>query len=286
MGFSSYVEVCGVAPTAYITSEGWGAGLWESANVRVQLTGKVVVTTGTMPHGQGHETTFSQMVADGLGVDYDDIIVKYGDTAGTPFGYGTYGSRSLVVGGTAIVHSVEKIREKMAILAAHMLEVNEDEIDFEHGTAFVKGAPDRSVSFADIAATSAVGAALPAGMEPFLDATTYFDPPNCTFPFGTHIAIVEVDDDTGNVEIKRYVGVDDVGNVINPLIVDGQVQGGIVQGIGQALWEHGIYGDNGELVSSTLMDYGIPKADYLPSFELDRTVTTTAGESDGREGRR
>jgi carbon-monoxide dehydrogenase large subunit len=284
IGFSSYVEVCGVAPTAWVTSEGWGAGLWESANVRVQLTGKVVVTTGTMPHGQGHETTFAQMVSDGLGVPYDDIIVKYGDTAGTPFGYGTYGSRSLVVGGTAIVQSVEKIRDKMTKIAAHMLEVNEDEIDIEAGTAFVKGAPDRTVSFGDIAATAAVGAGLPAGVEPFLDATTYFDPPNCTFPFGTHIAVVEVDGDTGKVDIKRYVAIDDVGNVINPLIVDGQVQGGIVQGIGQALWESGVYDEGGQLLSSTLMDYGVPKASWLPMLELGRTVTTTNVNPMGAKG--
>jgi len=284
IGFSTYVEVCGVAPTAWVTSEGWGAGLWESANVRVQLTGKVVVTTGTMPHGQGHETTFAQIVSDGLGVPYDDIIVKYGDTSGTPFGYGTYGSRSLVVGGTAIVHSVDKIRDKMKKIAAHMLEVDEDEVDLEAGTAFVKGAPDQSVSFADIAATAAVGAGLPAGVEPFLDATSYFDPPNCTFPFGTHIAVVEVDDDTGKVDIQRYVAVDDVGNVINPLIVDGQVQGGIVQGIAQALWESAVYDENGQLTTSTLMDYGIPKASYLPMMELDRTVTTTPVNPMGSKG--
>ena len=284
LGFSSYVEVCGVAPTAWVTAEGWGAGLWESANVRVQLTGKVVVTTGTMPHGQGHETTFAQMVSDGLGVPYDDVVVQYGDTAGTPFGYGTYGSRSLVVGGTAIVQSVEKIRDKMKKVAAHMLEVNEDEIDLEAGTAYVTGAPDQSVSFADIAATCAVGAGLPDGVEPFLDSTTYFDPPNCTFPFGTHIAVVEVDGDTGNVEIARYVAIDDVGNVINPLIVDGQVQGGVVQGIGQALWENGVYDDGGQLISSTLMDYGIPKASWLPMMELDRTVTTTDVNPMGAKG--
>jgi carbon-monoxide dehydrogenase large subunit len=284
IGFSTYVEVCGVAPTAWIGAEGWGAGLWESANVRVQLTGKVVVTTGAMPHGQGHETTFSQMVSDGLGVPYDDIIVKWGDTLGTPFGYGSYGSRSLTVGGTALVRSVEKIRDKMKAFAAHMLEVNEDEIDLNEGVASVKGAPDRSVTFAQIAATAAVGAALPEGLEPFLDATTYFDPPNCTFPFGTHIAIVEVDEETGHVDLKRYVAVDDVGNVINPLIVDGQVQGGIVQGVGQALWEDAAYSEDGQLHATTLMDYGIPKASYMPMIELDRTVTTTPVNPMGAKG--
>jgi carbon-monoxide dehydrogenase large subunit len=217
-------------------------------------------------------------------VPYDDIVVEWGDTSGTPFGYGSYGSRSLVVGGTALTLSIEKIRDKMKKIAAHMLEVNEDEVDLEAGTASVKGAPDRSVGFGDIAATAAVGASLPAGVEPFLDATSYFDPVNCTFPFGTHIAVVEVDDETGNVVIQRYVAVDDVGNAINPLIVDGQVQGGIVQGIGQALWESGVYGENGELLSSTLMDYGIPKAGNLPMFELDRTVTTTNVNPMGAKG--
>lgn len=284
VGFSTYVEVCGVAPTAWISAEGWGAGLWESANIRIQLTGKVVVTTGTQPHGQGHETTFSQIVADKLGVNYDDIIVKYGDTAGTPFGYGTYGSRSLVVGGTAIVKSADKIREKMKKLAAHMLEVNEDEIDLEAGVASVKGAPDRSVTVGDIAAAAAVGASLPEGMEPFLDETTYFDPVNCTFPFGTHIAVVEIDEETGFVDLTRYVAVDDVGNVINPLIVDGQIQGGIVQGVGQALWEYAAYDDNGQLQTSTLMDYAIPRASQLPMMELDRTVTTTTVNPLGAKG--
>jgi carbon-monoxide dehydrogenase large subunit len=182
------------------------------------------------------------------------------------------------------VHSVEKIRDKMTKIAAHMLEVNEDEIDLEAGTASVKGAPDRSVSFGEIALKASVGAGLPAGMEPFLDATSYFDPPNCTFPFGTHIAIVEVNDETGNVDIKRYVAVDDVGNVINPLIVDGQVQGGIVQGIGQALWEDAAYADDGQLRATTLMDYSIPKASFLPMLELDRTVTTTTVNPMGAKG--
>ena len=284
IGFSSYVEVCGIAPTAWITSEGWGAGLWESANIKVHLTGKVVVTTGSMPHGQGHETTFSQIVADELGVPIEDIVVEWGDTAGTPFGYGSYGSRSLAVGGTAIVQSARKIREKMQKIAAHMLEVNEDEVDFEGGRVFVKGAPDRSVSFGEIALTAAVGANLPAGVEPYLDATTYFDPPNCTFPFGTHIAVVEVDEETGNVEIKRYIAVDDVGNQINPLIVNGQFHGGIVQGIGQALWEYGVYGEDGQLLTTTLMDYGIPKASYFPMFEMDHTVTPSPINPMGAKG--
>ncbi len=284
IGFSSYVEVCGVAPSAWINAEGWGAALWESANVKVHLTGKVVVTTGTLPHGQGHETSFAQIVSDRLGVPYDDITVEWGDTQGTPFGYGTYGSRSLTVGGTAIVHSVEKIRDKIEKIAAHLLEVNESDIEYKDGTASVIGAPDRSLSFAEIALASATGLNLPAGMEPYLDETTYYDPPNCTFPFGTHIAVVEVDAETGKVDLKRYVAVDDVGNVVNPLIVDGQVQGGIVQGIGQALYEGAVYDDDGQLLTGSLMDYAIPHAGQMVNLELDRTVTVSPVNALGVKG--
>jgi aerobic carbon-monoxide dehydrogenase large subunit len=284
IGFSSYVEVCGVAPSAWINAEGWGAALWESANVTVHLTGKVVVTTGALPHGQGHETTFAQIVADRLGVPYDDIIVQWGDTKGTPFGYGTYGSRSLTVGGSAIVASTEKIRDKIKKLAAHLLEVAEADIELDNGIASVAGSPDKSLGFGEIAAAAATGFSMPAGMEPYLDETSYYDPPNCTFPFGTHIAVVEVEADTGKVHLKRYVAVDDVGNVVNPLIVDGQVQGGIVQGIGQALYEGAIYDDDGQLVTGTLMDYAIPRASNTVNIELDRTVTPSPVNALGAKG--
>lgn len=284
VGFSSYVEVCGVAPSAWINQEGWAAALWESANVRVHLTGKVVVTTGTLPHGQGHETTFAQIVADRLGVPYDDILIQWGDTLGTPFGYGTYGSRSLTVGGVALARATDKIRDKMRKLAAHLLEVGEEDIEFSDGTAVVKGSPDRSMAFGELAAAAATGFNLPEGMEPFLDETSYYDPDNCTFPFGTHIAVVEVDGDTGQVELKRYVAVDDVGNVINPLIVDGQVQGGIVQGIGQALWEGAVYDDDGQLLTGSLMDYAIPRASAVPMLELDRTTTPSPVNELGAKG--
>ncbi len=275
IGLSSYIEVCGVAPSAWIGlgGEGWGAGLWESANVRVHLTGKVVVTSGSLPHGQGVETTFAQIVADELGVPYDDVEIQWGDTAGTPFGYGTYGSRSLTVGGTAMYKSVAKIKEKAKKLAAHMLEASEADIVFENGRAYVKGSPDQGKTIAEIALAASVGYSLPEGMEPFLDETTYYDPPNCTFPFGTHVAIVEVDPDTGAVELKRYIAVDDVGNQINPLIIEGQIHGGITQGIAQALYEGAVYDDNGQLISGTLMDYAIPTAAMVPHYELGSTVT-------------
>jgi carbon-monoxide dehydrogenase large subunit len=286
LGISSYVEICGVAPSAWIglPGEGWGAGLWESANIRVHLTGQVVVTTGALPHGQGVETTFAQIVADELGVPYESVLIEHSDTAGTPFGYGTYGSRSLTVGGTAMYKSVAKIKEKAKKIAAHMLEANPADIEYADGKAFVKGSPDQAKTLGEIALQASVAYSLPEGTEPFLDETTYYDPPNCTFPFGTHIAIVEVDGATGMVEIKRYVGVDDVGNPINPLIIDGQLHGGIAQGIAQALYENGVYDENGQLVSGTLMDYAVPNAVMLPNYELDRTVTPSPVNPMGVKG--
>jgi carbon-monoxide dehydrogenase large subunit len=286
IGLSSYVEICGVAPSAWIglPGQGWGAGLWESANVKVHLTGQVVVTTGSLPHGQGVETTFAQIVADELGVPYENVMIEHSDTAGTPFGYGTYGSRSLAVGGTALYKSVEKIKEKAKKLAAHMLEANPDDVVYENGKAYVKGSPDQAKTIGDIALQAAVAYSLPTGMEAFLDETTYYDPPNCTFPFGTHIAIVEVDKDTGIVNLKRYVAVDDVGNPINPLIIDGQLQGGIAQGVAQALYEKAVYDENGQLVSGTLMDYALPTASMVPAYEMDRTVTPSPVNPMGVKG--
>jgi carbon-monoxide dehydrogenase large subunit len=286
IGLSSYVEICGVAPSAWIgaAGQGWGAGLFESANVRVHLTGQVVITTGSLPHGQGLETTFAQIVADELGIPYENVVVEHSDTAGTPFGYGTYGSRSLAVGGTALYKSTAKIKEKAKKLAAHLLEANPDDIVFENGKAFVNGSPDQFKSFGDLALQASLAYSLPDGMEPFLDETTYYDPPNCTFPFGTHIAIVEVDANTGHVDLKRYVAVDDCGNQINPLVVQGQIHGGIAQGVAQALYEHGVYDDNGQLVTGTLMDYAIPTAAMLPRFELDHTVTPSPVNPMGVKG--
>ncbi|HEU5431829.1 MAG TPA: molybdopterin cofactor-binding domain-containing protein [Thermomicrobiales bacterium] len=286
VGLSSYVEVCGIAPSKWIglPGEGWGAGLWESANVRVHLTGKVVVTTGSLPHGQGHETTFAQLTADQLGVPYDDIEVKHSDTLGTPFGFGSYGSRSLAVGGTAIFKSVAKIKEKARLLAAHMLEAAPEDIVYENGKAFVKGSPESGKTIQELALAAHVGYDLPDGMEPTLEATTFYDPPNCTFPFGTHVCVVEVDRNTGQVDLVRYLAVDDVGNVINPMIVDGQLHGGIAQGLAQALYEGAVYNDIGELVTATMNEYAIPKADMVPAYELDRTVTPTPVNPMGAKG--
>jgi carbon-monoxide dehydrogenase large subunit len=286
IGLSSYVEVCGIAPSKWIGlgGEGWGAGLWESAQVRVYLTGKVTVTTGSLPHGQGHETTFAQLVADELGIPYEDIAIEHSDTQGTPFGFGTYGSRSLAVGGTAIYRSVQKVVEKAKLLAAHLLEAAPEDIVYENGKAYVKGSPESVKTLQDLALQAHIAYDLPPGMEPALEAVTYYDPPNCTFPFGTHVCVVEVDRDTGQVEIIRYVGVDDVGNVINPMIVDGQLHGGITQGIAQALYEGAVYADNGELVTGTMNDYAVPKASMVPNYELDRTVTVTTVNPMGAKG--
>ncbi|MCC6791952.1 MAG: molybdopterin-dependent oxidoreductase [Thermomicrobiales bacterium] len=286
IGLSSYVEVCGVAPSKWIglSGEGWGAGLWESANVKVHLTGKTVVTTGSLPHGQGHETTFAQLVADELGVPYDDVEVMHSDTLGTPFGFGSYGSRSLSVGGTAIFKSVAKVKEKARRIAAHMLEAAPEDVVFENGKAYVKGMPASMKTIQEIALAAHVAYDLPEGFEPFLDETTYYDPPNCTFPFGTHICVVEVDKESGEVSLLRYVAVDDVGNVVNPLIVDGQIHGGIAQGLAQALFEGAAYNDDGQLLTGTMSDYAIPKASMVPFYELDRTVTPSPVNPMGVKG--
>ena len=275
IGISSYVEICGAAPSAIATALGAQAGLWESALVRVHHTGKVTVYTGSSAHGQGHETTFSQLVASELGIPMDDIDVIHGDTSQVQFGTGTFGSRSAAVGGSAIHVSVEKIKDKAKKLAAHLLEAAEADMVYEDGRLFVRGAPSNAKSFGEIALAINMASSLPEGMEPGLEATSYFDPGNFTWPFGAHAAVVEIDPDTGEVKILRYVAVDDVGNVINPMIVDGMVHGGVAQGIGQALQEEAIYDDNGQLLTGSMMDYAIPTADVLPSFEMDRTVTPT-----------
>jgi carbon-monoxide dehydrogenase large subunit len=286
IGFSSYIEMCGVAPSSWLglPGEGWGAAVWESANIRVHLTGKIIATTGSLSHGQGHETTMAQIVADGLGVPVEDVIVQLGDTQGTPFGYGSYGSRSAAVGGIAMYNSVQRIKEKAKKIGAHMLEAAVEDVVYEDGKVSVKGSPDQAKTLQEIAGAAALAYDLPPDTEPFLDDTSYFDPVNCTFPFGTHICIVEVTPTTGQVKVLRYIAVDDVGNVINPMIVDGQLHGGIAQGVGQALWEAAAYDENGQLTSGTMMDYTVPRADMLPSFELDRTVTPSPVNSLGVKG--
>ena len=288
VGFSTYIEMCGAAPSAWIgvspTGQGWGAAMWESANVRVHLTGKVIVTIGTQSHGQGHETTMAQIVAEELGIPVEDITVQLGDTLGTPFGYGTYASRSAAVGGTAVLKSAQKIKEKAKRLAAHMLEAAAEDMTFKDGKAFVKGSPEKGKTIQEVAAAAALAYSMPAGMEPFLDDITYYDPPECTYPFGTHICVVEVDKDTGEVKVLRYISVDDVGKQINPLIVNGQIHGGIAQGVAQALWEGAVYDENGQLTSGSMMDYAVPKASFFPNLELGRTETPSPNNPLGVKG--
>lgn len=273
IGFSSYIEACGLAPSAVVGSLGAQAGQWESAQVRVHPTGTVTVFSGSSAHGQGHQTTFAQIVSDKLGIPMEKIEVVEGDTGQVQYGWGTYGSRSAAVGGSAIFKAVDKVIEKGRKIAAHLLEAADEDVVFDDGKYFVRGAPDQSKSFGDIALMAHLAHNYPAGLEPGLNELAFYDPSNFTYPFGTHIAVVEVDPDTGQVSLNRYVAVDDVGNVINPMIVEGQLHGGIAQGVGQALLEEAHYDENGQLLSGTLLDYAIPRADSVVSYELDRTVT-------------
>ncbi len=285
IGFCSYVEICGGAPSAIAVTLGARAGLWESAIVRVHPTGKATVYTGSSAHGQGHETTFAQLAASELGVPVEDIDVVHGDTGQVQFGTGTFGSRSAAVGGGAIHMSVAKIKEKARRLAAHLLEAAPEDIVYEDGKLFVAGAPAEAKTIQEVALAAHVYAEdLPEGIEPGLEATSYFDPKNFTWPFGTHAAIVEIDPDTGAVTLQRYIAVDDVGNVINPMIVDGMVHGGIAQGVGQALQEEAVYDDDGQLLTGSMMDYAVPTAETFPMYESDRTVTPTPVNPMGVKG--
>jgi carbon-monoxide dehydrogenase large subunit len=284
IGLSSWIEICGFGPSAGTAPATGGIALVESAQVRVFPTGSVAVYVGTHSHGQGHDTTFPQIVADTLGVPYDMIEMRHGDTAeGPAFGYGTYGSRSLAVGGMAVHKACTKVVDKARKLAAHIFEAAEDDVVFDHGQFYVKGSPDKRKALGEIAFAS-FGMGLPDGMEQSLEAVAYYDPSNFVFPFGTHVALVEVDPETGSVDLKRYIAVDDCGNMINPMIVDGQVHGGVAQGISQALYEEVVYDDSGQMRTGTLIDYLVPTANEFPNFELDHTVTPTPTNELGVKG--
>jgi carbon-monoxide dehydrogenase large subunit len=248
------------------------AGGWESATVRVEPTGKVTILTGASPHGQGQETSFAQIAADRLGVDINHVSVIHGDTAIVQYGIGTFGSRATAVGGTAVVVAIDKLLEKATRLAAHLLKVEPATLTFADGR-FTPKSGGAGLSLQEVTLAAHLAKELPEGFEPGLSATYFFEPKNFTFPFGTHIAVVEVDRETGEVQFQRYVAVDDCGKVINPMLVDGQVQGGIVQSIGQALYEEVVYDKQGQLVTGTLMDYAVPRAGMVPWLELDRTET-------------
>ena len=273
VGLSCYIEACGLAPSELAGQLGAQAGLWESGLVRMHPSGTVTAYAGTSGHGQGHETTFAQIISDELGIPYDDIDVIEGDTEEIPMGMGTYGSRSAAVGGSALSTSAKKVVEKAKRIAAHQLEASEEDIEFENGEFSVRGAPDRSMGIQDVALQAYLAHDIPEDMEAGLEATSFYDPENFTFPFGTHAAVVEVDPDTGEIEFERYVAVDDVGNQINPKIVEGQVHGGVAQGIGQALYEGAQYDDNGTLTTGSMQDYAVPKAEHVPEMDTDSTVT-------------
>jgi len=279
IGLSTYVEICALGPSKIMA-----AGGWEWACVRIEISGKVTVITGTTPHGQGQETSFAQIAADRLGVPIEDIVVLRGDTATAHFGRDTYGSRATALGGTAIVMSIDKIIEKTKTLAAALLESTPKEIEFKDGKFFINGNAKTALGWGQLASEAYVAKNLPAGLEPGLEASSFFEPPNCTYPFGTHIVAVEVDRDTGQVKILKYIAVDDCGKQVNPLLVEGQVQGGIAQSIGAALMEKTVYDENGQLLTGEFMDYAIPRAADIPDFVLGSTVTPSPSNPLGVKG--
>jgi carbon-monoxide dehydrogenase large subunit len=276
LGVSTFTEMCGLAPSRVLGSLAYAAGGWEQASIRMLPTGKVEVVTGSSAHGQGHETAWSQIVADQLGVPFEDIRVLHGDTQISPKGMDTYGSRSLAVGGMALVSACDKVVEKAKVIAAGMLEASADDLEWSPGRFAVRGDPDKGVTIGEIAFTAFAAHNLPDGVEPSIDADATYDPDNFSFPHGTHLCATEVDTETGFVKIRSYVCVDDIGTVVNPMIVDGQVHGGLAQGIAQALYEEAVYDDDGNLVTSTLADYLVPSAADLPSYVTDRTESRAA----------
>jgi len=283
IGISTYVEACGIAPSALAGALGARAGLYESAGVRVHPTGSVTVFTGTHSHGQGHETTFAQIVADRLGIPLGNVEVVHGDTSKIPFGMGTYGSRSLAVGGSAIVQATDKVIAKGRKIAAHLLEASEGDVEFRDGKFTVAGT-DRAKTFGEIALTAYVPHKYPAGLEPGLEESAFYDPKNFTFPAGCHVCEVEIDPETGATQVVAFTAVDDVGNVVNPMIVAGQVHGGVAQGIGQALLERALYDDAGQLLSGSFLSYAMPRAADLPRYEVATRVTPCTHNPLGAKG--
>ncbi len=284
IGISTFTEMCGLAPSRVLGSLSYGAGGWEAAAIRMLPTGKVEVVTGTTPHGQGHVTSWSQIAADALGVPFEDVEVIHGDTDSSPKGMDTYGSRSLVVGGVAVHLAAGKVIEKARRVAAHVLEAAEGDVEFNAGTFSVKGSPEAKMTIQEVSLATFAAHNLPEGMEPTLDSGHVFDPENFSYPHGTHLCAVEVDTETGFTKIRKYACVDDVGNVINPLIVEGQVHGGLAQGIGQALYEEAIYDEEGNLVTGSMVDYLVPSAADLPHFHTDRTETPSTTNPLGVKG--
>ena len=284
VGFSTYNEMCGLAPSRILGAIRYAAGGWDTATIRCLPTGSIQVITGTSPHGQSHETAWAQIVADQLGCDIDAVEVLHGDTSISSIGMDTYGSRSLPVGGVALYHAAQKVIDKARQVVAHQLEVAPDDLEFADGTFTVKGSPDKEATLASVAFGAWAAHDLPDGMEPGLEATAVYDPPNVSWPAGAHAAVVEGDTETGGTRLVRYVAVDDVGTVVNPTIVDGQVHGGITQGISTALYEEGLYDEEGNLQTVNLMTYLVPSAAELPSFELERTESPSPTNPLGVKG--
>ncbi|RFU20137.1 xanthine dehydrogenase family protein molybdopterin-binding subunit [Geodermatophilus marinus] len=284
IGFSTFTEMCGIAPSRVLGSLSFGSGGWEHASIRMLPTGKVEVVTGATPHGQGHETAWSQLVADKLGVPFEDVEVLHGDTSISPKGLDTYGSRSLVVGGTAVVKAADKVVAKARKVAAHLLEASEDDLEFEGGKFSVRGTPGTGLSIQEVALAIFAAHNYPEDVEPSIDADATFDPVNFSFPHGTHICAMEVDTETGMVKIRKYACVDDVGTIVNPLIVEGQIHGGLAQGIAQALYEEAVYDADGNLTTGSFVDYLVPSAADLPHFDTDNTVTPSTSNPMGSKG--
>jgi len=283
IGMSCYIEACGIAPSAAVGSLGAGVGLWESAEVRVNPVGTIEILTGSHSHGQGHETTFAQVVTDRFGLPAENVQIVHGDTDKVQFGMGTYGSRSGAVGISAIVKALDKVEAKAKKIAAHMLEASEGDIEIKDGEVLVKGT-DKKLGWHEVCLGAYTGHNLPEGMEPGLKEGAFYDPTNFTFPAGCYICEVEVDPDTGTTTIEQFVAADDFGKIINPMIVEGQVHGGLAQGIGQALMEHAVYDDSGQLLSASYMDYTMPRADDLPDFEVSHHETLCPGNPLGIKG--
>jgi carbon-monoxide dehydrogenase large subunit len=279
LGLAMYVEVCGIGPSASLPTGGW-----EHSQVTVERDGRITATTGASPHGQGNETTFAQMLADQFGVPFEHVTIQHGDTSIVKQGIGTFGSRSQAVGGTALHMAGGKVKAKMAKFAAALMEANEEDLVFENGKIFVKGAPAKGKTIAEVANYAYIPVPLPPGLEPGLSEEAFFEPSNNTYPFGCHISMVEVDRDTGEPRLLKLVAVDDAGNLINPLIVEGQIHGGLAQGVGQALIEEVVYNSDGQLVTGSFMDYALPRATDFPRFELDSTVTPTPVNPLGAKG--
>jgi carbon-monoxide dehydrogenase large subunit len=288
IGVSTYTEMCGLAPSRVLGALRYGAGGWETASIRMLPSGKIEVVTGTSPHGQGHETAWSQIVADQLGVPFEDVEVLHGDTRTSYKGLDTYGSRSLAVGGIALYNACQKVIEKAKPIAAHMLECDPADLEFTEGRFRVRGHPDGGAdggkSLADCALAVFTAHDLPDGVEPTLDAEAVYDPANFSFPHGTHLCAVEVDTQTGRATIRSYVAVDDVGRVINPMIVEGQVHGGVAQGIAQALFEEAVYDEDANLLTGTFVDYTVPSAADLPDLVSDRTESPAPDHPLGTKG--